>query len=978
MKKAISPLFQIGLCTFGYLYATSNTTLAQVTSDNTVNTEVNQNGSVAEITGGETRDSNLFHSFQEFSVPTGNQAFFNNATDISNIFSRVTGGKVSNIDGLIRANGDASLFLINPAGIIFGEGARLDIGGSFYGSSASSILFEDGEFSAVDLENPPLLTVNAPIGLGFRDNPGDIQNNSMANEGRGLEVAAGRSISLLGGDINFDGGKINASSIQLGGLAEAGIIDFNSDNGFSFPDAVTKADVSLINNSFLGISGTIGGLISVNANNITLGGLSQAGEIEINPNGSFNFPDDVTKADLSLSNSALVNVASDGGGFINVDARNVTLAEESQLLAGIGEGLGNANAVAGDIIVNASESIKLIGDGQLENPEIDLDAGIRNLVGLSLARQNNPDQSSTAKGDSGSIFINTDLLEVTERADINIRIYGTGNAGDVNIDANSVVMNEGGITSQVRAGGRGNSGSINIDTNSFDATNLSFLITDHEGVGEGNAGNINLSATDSVVIEGNTQNNTISAFISSLEPDVIGNAGDINIKTDSLTLNDNAQLLTQAKGIGNAGNVNIIAENNILIDDGADIIAQVLEGAEGNSGDVNLTTGSLQILNGSTILTDTKGTGDAGDIVIDADESIQLKGGDTQILTEVGENASGNAGDVQINADSLTIEDGAAIKFQTRGAGDAGDLQINAANSILVKNNSEIIGQVVNDVTGNSGLLDITTKNLSIAENSRLSVDNLGQGDAGNIIVNSESIQLEDRGAITATTITGQGGNIQLEIDDTLTMKNNSLLSAQARGNADGGNITIDTDFIIAFPSQNNDIIANAEQGNGGNINITAESLLGIKERALNPQTNDINASSEFSLDGNVTINTPDINPLQGATELPTNVVEPQQTTTQACQANREIAAKNNLIIKGKGGVPPAPHLPLNSHNITINGENTDSTASIPQPIETSQGKIQPARGITVTKDGRVILTAYRTNNQGDRLPPESLNCDRV
>jgi large exoprotein involved in heme utilization and adhesion len=60
-----------------------------------------------------------------------------------------------------------SIFLINPAGIVFGEGARLDIGGSFYGSSASSILFEDGEFSATDLDNPPLLTVNAAINLGI-------------------------------------------------------------------------------------------------------------------------------------------------------------------------------------------------------------------------------------------------------------------------------------------------------------------------------------------------------------------------------------------------------------------------------------------------------------------------------------------------------------------------------------------------------------------------------------------------------------------------------------------------------------------------------------------------------------------------------------------------------------------------------------------------------------------------------------------
>jgi filamentous hemagglutinin family protein len=152
--------------------------LAQVTSDDTVNTQVTENGNTAEITGGETRGDNLFHSFQDFSVPTGNEASFLNANDISNIFSRVTGGNISNIDGLISANGSANLFLINPAGIIFGEGARLDIGGSFYGSSASSILFEDGEFSAADLDNPPLLTVNAPIGLGFRDQPGDIVNRA--------------------------------------------------------------------------------------------------------------------------------------------------------------------------------------------------------------------------------------------------------------------------------------------------------------------------------------------------------------------------------------------------------------------------------------------------------------------------------------------------------------------------------------------------------------------------------------------------------------------------------------------------------------------------------------------------------------------------------------------------------------------------------------------------------------------------------
>ena len=161
--------------------------LSQVTTDGTVNTQVNTNGNVLEITGGERRGGNLFHSFQDFSVGTGNEAFFNNGNAIENIFSRVTGGNISNIDGLIRANGSASLFLINPAGIIFGENARLSIGGSFYSSTADRILFEDGEFSAADLANPPVLTVNAPIGLGFRDNPADI---TVRGDGNGVRLSS--------------------------------------------------------------------------------------------------------------------------------------------------------------------------------------------------------------------------------------------------------------------------------------------------------------------------------------------------------------------------------------------------------------------------------------------------------------------------------------------------------------------------------------------------------------------------------------------------------------------------------------------------------------------------------------------------------------------------------------------------------------------------------------------------------------------
>ncbi|MGL5074740.1 MAG: filamentous hemagglutinin N-terminal domain-containing protein, partial [Waterburya sp.] len=342
--------------TLCFLSLSSDISLAQVTSDGTVNTQVNQNGNVAEITGGETREDNLFHSFQDFSVSTGNEAAFLNANGIANIFSRVTGGNISNIDGLISANGSANLFLINPAGIIFGENARLDVGGSFYGSSASSILFEDGEFSATDLANPPVLTINAPIGLNLRDNPGNIVNRSIAENSVGLtvglEVLPGNNLAFIGGNINFEAGQATArgGNIQLGGLSQAGTVGINEDGSFSFPEDVALADITLSNGATVNVNGDGAGAITVNARNLTLSDKSifnaginsetstletQAGNITINAE------DTVALESGSLIRNNMSEITSGNAGNIQITAKNLSLADESKL-SSISEGNGNA------------------------------------------------------------------------------------------------------------------------------------------------------------------------------------------------------------------------------------------------------------------------------------------------------------------------------------------------------------------------------------------------------------------------------------------------------------------------------------------------------------------------------------------------------------------------------------------------------------------------------------------------------------
>ncbi|WP_148662793.1 filamentous hemagglutinin N-terminal domain-containing protein [Scytonema hofmannii] len=206
------------------------------------------------ISGGAVRGNNLFHSFQEFNVSAGREAYFLSPnTEIQNILARVTGNNRSEILGILGTFGNSplNLFVINPNGIIFGEKASLNVSGSFVATTANGVQFGNlGIFSAINPEVPSsLLTVN-PKALFFNqiNQTASIQNNSIADAGKdlagfdtiGLRVPDGKSLLLIGGNVSLNalGGRVD-----LGGLVEAGNINllFDGDNlRLGFPENVTS------------------------------------------------------------------------------------------------------------------------------------------------------------------------------------------------------------------------------------------------------------------------------------------------------------------------------------------------------------------------------------------------------------------------------------------------------------------------------------------------------------------------------------------------------------------------------------------------------------------------------------------------------------------------------------------------------------------------------------------------------------------
>ncbi|WP_442937585.1 two-partner secretion domain-containing protein [Nostoc sp.] len=646
--------------------------IAQVTSDGTTNTIVNQSGNNFTIINGIDKGNNLFHSFNNFSVPRGGSARFDliNTPNISTIFSRVTGGSVSNIDGLIQtinSKNPVSLLLINPSGIIFGANAQLNIGGSFIGTTANSIKFADGvEFSAINSQATPLLSINVPLGLQLGSNPASITVQGTGHSltkprGLGLvtrnpsttelRVQPGKTLALVGGNLDLNGATLTAQQgqVELGSVSGAGLVNLiPTPQGYTlgYENGQSFGDIQLAGRSLLDISGVNAGSVQIQGKQIqfTDGSLVLAQNFGNLPGGDIRLQ--ATKA------IDLIATTADGAIRSGVNSEAV----------GIGAS-GNISVITPRLTLKLGAGLNSTTLGAAPSGNIHIDATAIDVSGFSGTNPANVTTINTATlsiGNAGDVFVNGNSLLISSGASLSSATFGGGSSGKVTIrNTNTTVMGESpsglysNISSTTLATGSGKT--LTLDTGKLQILDGGVVAT--TALVAGNGGDLSINATESIAISGQGQANSssINAIAIRLNPslrkqfglpDILtANAGTVSITTPNLMLTDGGTVSVTSQGSGNGGSLKITA-NTIRLDRQGSIQAQT---ESGNGGNIGLEVGKLLVLHHNSAITATAGgNGNGGNININAPIILGLENSDI-----IANAIKGRGGNIQITTQGI-------------------------------------------------------------------------------------------------------------------------------------------------------------------------------------------------------------------------------------------------------------------------------------------------------------------------------------
>ncbi|MDJ0687514.1 MAG: filamentous hemagglutinin N-terminal domain-containing protein [Xenococcaceae cyanobacterium MO_188.B32] len=899
--------------------------------------------------------------------------------------------------------------------------------------------FAGGNFRVEQLDGSPgiLTSPNDPI---VRAN-GDVIFDSYT--GASLHILAGGSveigeITIEGSDteenslqeqvilsdssttVNIDGNAEPTLDIRAGTLAvnTPGLIP-NAPDGLTEPPTTdgtgTNANINIesINNPgglvFLSnqyqpnteLSGDIG-VGSVSTATDPTSGLD-GGSVVMDSRGGITF-NDINVSGAEFDTFFTSNVGGNGGDVTLLAQNDIFMPFPSTIIS---DGLrgGNITLFSNTAIIHENAPLGSFQNLIRSDTFDHIKGGDIRLTAPSMAIESEI-FTNIEDGEGGDIFLTADSL-VADQSTIATFVFGSGTGGNTIVKTDSLALTTAAQIGSVNSsfiGGQG--GNVVVEANSISAEDGGQILSVTFGLG--NAGDINVTARDISLSGFRSEDLTVSfgfdnfsptAIRSSVDENSEGNSGNVTIATDTLSITDGAAVQTTSFGIGNAGNIDIEASQSILVDgailfnltnrsEPSTIASEIFEGAAGQGGDITITTPVLDVTNGGTITAVSVGDGDAGSIDINATQSVSIDGvvvfenvdqfdpiRESEIAVFTAENSTGDGGTLTLTTPSLSLTNNGRLTASTLNIGDAGDIILNVSDNLFIDGEgSGILSNTFPESTGQGGSISIESPLVRVQNDGSITVDSQGTGIGGEIFITSDQLQLFDRGLISAEAASNDGGNITLNLDSLLLLRNQSNISATAgtaRGSGDGGNIRINMPdgFIASVLEEDNNISANAFEGDGGNIDITALEIFGIEFQEQPTPFSDITASSEFGLQGTVTIEITDVDPSDDLVELPTGLVDASRLVARGCGAGADntAAALGEFTITGRGGFPPtpgqlSPHTSLaawetlDSQTISEQSSNQASTLKIstaPQPTQ-----IVEFQGWVINEDGSVTLTA--------------------
>ncbi len=723
---------------------------------------------------GRQNGGNLFQSFGIFGLKQGESATFAGPANVSNVIGRVTGGTASSINGAIVSSiPRASVYLINPAGVVFGPNASVNVSGSFHASSADYLRMKDGARFQATNPDASTLTVAPPEAFGFLSaNPQPVAVN-----GSTLQLRPGGTLGLVGGDVTISHGVLLAPSGTVHVASAAGPGELPVDPQAGPPPSVTRSgNVQVVSNSTIYPSGGSvfirAGSLSVSASVLVTDNSipGQNGVLSLYADHTVSIQDGATVVASATSpgHAPGISIGTAAGGMVTVDSATVATNAPSSAGGGpIAISTGVLTLQNGAVVVsNATNS----GNGG----SISATAGsvLLDGSGTRIQSQTNGAGSVDAAGGpvpagaGGTISLTGGTLAIQNGASIEAATTGGGTAGSIGIAMTGnivvttgaqILANAGATASPAPTESAGDAGAITLSAGTLTLTHGGSITSDT--VGPGNAGEIALNVGGALSIDGTGKGDFSNSVSSQAAVGAAGSAGGVRVSAGSIALRNGGSIDSSTAGTGRGGAVLVTTPGALLLDGGGagftDISASALGPQSGDAGAVTISAGSVTVQAGAQIASSTAGPGRGGDVGVTAGSALNLLGLGPQITAVA--TGAGAAGSITVASPRLSLSDGASISTAAQAA-NGGNITIGRGDLLYLQHSS--ITTSVGGAFGNGGNITVDPR-LVVLDSSQIQADAVG-GNGGNVLIRADQFVPSADSAVTATSQRGISGEIFL------------------------------------------------------------------------------------------------------------------------------------------------------------------------------------------------------------------------